>query len=233
MAFPEQQKQEEQVKRGNGPGVGALLKASRLRIGEDLRDISVVLCIRNVYLEAIEDGRFEVLPGPTYATGFIRAYAEYLGLDSDEVVRRFKADPAGGEDKAELIFPEPIPEPGIPGGAIVFIGILIAVVAYGAWYVNTSKEGFLVELISPVPERLAALAPNRQEPAADSGTPAKETAGDTAGDTAMPAGGKPSAEAAPMPEPAATMPASEAPSEAPTTAGEAAPESEAATGTAP
>ena len=224
MAFPEQEEQEEQaeqVRRGNGPGVGALLKASRLRIGEDLRDISAVLCIRNVYLEAIEDGRFEALPGPTYATGFIRAYAEYLGLDSDEVVRRFKSDPSGGEDKAELIFPEPIPEPGIPGGAIVFIGIMIAVVAYGAWYVNTSKEGFLVELISPVPERLAALGPDRKEQAAGSETPAKETAKETA----MSPGENPAAADAPMPEPAETTSVREAKPETQTTAGEAAPES--------
>ena len=186
MAFPEQGEHEAQVKRGNGPGIGALLKASRLRIGEDLHNISVVLCIRNVYLEAIEDGRFEALPGPTYATGFIRAYAEYLGLDSDEVMRRFKADPSVDANKTELIYPEPTLEPNIPGGATVFIGIVIAVVAYGAWYVNTSKEGFLVELISPVPEQLAALVPGRKEPTADSGAPAKETAVSTGENPAAP-----------------------------------------------
>ena len=146
--------QAETVNQATATGVGGLLKASRLRIGEDLRDIAVVLCIRNFYLEAIEDGRFEALPGPTYSTGFIRAYAEYLGLDSDEVIRRFKDHISEDAPEVDLVFPEPIPEMGIPGGAIVFIGLLVVVLAYGVWYVNTSKDGFVAELISSLPERL-------------------------------------------------------------------------------
>ncbi|MEE9317368.1 MAG: RodZ domain-containing protein [Rhodospirillales bacterium] len=187
MASPAKDDNVEQL--NNAPGVGALLKASRLRIGDDLRDISGVLRIRHVFLEAIEDGRFDDLPGATYAKGFIRVYAEHLGLDSDEVVRRYKIEVSGESLKSELVFPEPIPEPGIPGGAVVFVGIVVAVVAYGAWYMNTSKDGFLVEMISPVPDRLAQLslgnekaqdgqdqkdAPDSAEPAASPETPAAE-----------------------------------------------------------
>ena len=152
MASPEQAETDEQ-KRANG--VGALLKASRLRIGNDLRHIANILKIRYVYLEAIEDGRFEDLPGHTYSMGFVRAYAEHLGLDSDEVIRRFKNQVVGDYPEPSLDFPEPIPEMGIPGGAIIFIGILVAAVAYGAWYVNTSKEGIIADLIAPVPKRMA------------------------------------------------------------------------------
>ena len=199
MASPEKDDNVEQL--NNAPGVGALLKASRLRIGDDLRDISSVLRIRHVLLEAIEDGRFGDLPGVTYATGFIHAYAEHLGLDSDEVVRRYKIEVSGESLKSELIFPEPIPEPGIPGGAIVFVGIVVAVVAYGAWYVSTSKDGFLVEMISPVPDRLSQLsvdnekaadgqgqkdAPDSAEPAASPETPAAEaSAAETSEQTAQ------------------------------------------------
>ncbi len=117
-------------------GVGALLKASRLRVGDDLRDIAGSLRIRYVYLEAIENGQFDKLPGQIYATGFIRSYSEHLGLDSEEVVRRFKAESSDDEPEDDLDFPKPLPEQGIPAGAVVFIGILVAVVAYGAWYVN-------------------------------------------------------------------------------------------------
>ncbi len=147
--------QAETVDRTAATDVGGLLKASRLRIGEDLRDIADILKIRYVYLEAIEDGRFGDLPGATYSLGFIRTYAEHLGLDSDEVIRRFKDQFSEEASEIDLVFPEPIPEIGIPGGAIVFIGLLVAVLAYGVWYVNTSEDGFIAELISPVPERLA------------------------------------------------------------------------------
>ena len=103
------------------PGVGRLLKASRLRCGEELGDVADMLCIRYAYLEAIEEDRFGDLPGRAYAIGFIRAYAEHLGLDSAEVVRRFKEDSAETA-KTNLEFPIPVSEKGIPGGAVLFVG---------------------------------------------------------------------------------------------------------------
>ncbi len=142
----------------NDTGVGALLRASRMRIGEDLRNVSLMLRIRYPYLEAIEDGRFEDLPGQAYAVGFVRAYADHLGLDGEEVVRRFKDDTAHDEEpRTNLRFPTPITEASVPGGAIVFIGLLIVILAYGAWYVSTSDENYLADLIEPIPERLGAL----------------------------------------------------------------------------
>ena len=201
------------------------MKASRLRIGEDLRDIADILKIRYVYLEAIEDGRFGDLPGATYSLGFIRTYAEHLGLDSDEVIRRFKDQFSEEASEIDLVFPEPIPEMGIPGGAIVFIGLLVAVLAYGVWYVNTSKDGFIAELISPVPERLArqdSINKTADEPAeapgdksastpeaAESQAPASEAAPEAQrGETASPAV---PAETSPTETAAMETPSSEAP----------------------
>ncbi|MDD9878530.1 MAG: helix-turn-helix transcriptional regulator, partial [Magnetovibrio sp.] len=159
----------------NDTGVGALLRASRMRIGEDLRDVADMLRIRHPYLEAIEDGRFQDLPGQAYAVGFIRAYAEHLGLDSEEVVRRYKDEVSGDGPRADLRFPTPVAEAGVPGGAVVFIGLLIAVIAYGGWYLSTTKDNFFAELIDPLPERLAGLVadkkPAAEAPAATSETP--------------------------------------------------------------
>lgn len=150
---------DQKIERENGQGIGALLRASRLRCGEELDDVAAILRIRRPYIEAIEEGRFAELPGPTYAVGFIRAYAEHLGLDSSEVVRRFKSsDAQPTRTKSELAFPVPVAETGVPGGAIVFVGVLVAVVAYGAWYLSSTKDGFFAELVSPLPERLASLA---------------------------------------------------------------------------
>ncbi|MCH8214953.1 MAG: DUF4115 domain-containing protein [Proteobacteria bacterium] len=159
------------VERGSGPGVGALLHASRLRCGEDLRDVAQILRIRYVHLEAMEAGRFEDLPGPAYAIGFVRAYAKHLGLDADEVVKRFRAETTNIGEAPELSFPVPVPEGGIPGGAVLFVGVVVAVLAYGGWYVSSAKEGFFTELISPLPDRLAALLTP-----GDSSAPAPDTA---------------------------------------------------------
>ena len=166
---------ESENKTNDRPGVGALLRASRLRLGEDLRGIAAILRIRYLYLEAIEEGRYADLPGPTYAIGFVRAYAEHMGLDSDEVVRRFKQDIAGLQETANLVFPTPVPERSIPGGAIAFVGVAIAVLAYGGWYASTSDQRLFVELIAPLPEKLARLLPGADEPKAPA-LPAEEVA---------------------------------------------------------
>jgi cytoskeleton protein RodZ len=145
-------------------GVGPLLRASRQRVGEELRDVAIMLRIRFPYLEAIEEGRYADLPGKTYAVGFVRAYAEHLGLDKEEVVRRYKAEIEIGDGKNELHFPTPMMETGIPGGAIVFIGFIVAVLAYGGWYLSTTEEGYFSDLISPLPERLSNLVSENDKP---------------------------------------------------------------------
>lgn len=183
QADHDQDRDEEQQRQ---PGVGALLRASRLRCGEELRDIAELLCIRYLYLEAIEAGRYHDLPGTTYAIGFIRAYAEHLGLDSEEVVRRFKAEQSSLGRQDELAFPTPVPESGIPKGAIVFVGLIVAGLAYGAWYLSSSEEGGLADLIGPLPDRLESLVSggDGSQPAApDDGAPT-EPASETADATA-------------------------------------------------
>ena len=142
---------------GNGQGVGALLRASRLRRAENVDDAAHMLRIRAVHLKAIEEGRFADLPGPTYALGFVCAYADYLGLDSAEMVRRYKQEISQVTKTSDLVFPSPIPEGGVPGGAIMLVGVVIALVAYGAWYAVTLDNRIFTEVISPLPARLAAL----------------------------------------------------------------------------
>jgi len=142
------------------PQVGALLRASRLRVGEDLREVSDNLCIRFLYLEAIEECRYEDLPGDTYAIGFIRSYAEHLGLDGEEVIRRYRLEKASSKRLSDLSFPTPVAESGVPKGAIVLVGVVLAVLVYGGWYATTTDDSILSDLISPVPERLQHLVEN-------------------------------------------------------------------------
>ncbi|MEX2451468.1 MAG: helix-turn-helix domain-containing protein [Rhodospirillales bacterium] len=150
---------------GSDSGVSAMLRASRMRIGEDLRDVANILRIRYRYLEDIEEGRFDDLPGNTYAIGFIRSYADHLGLDGEEVVRRFKEEAAALKGEPTLEFPAPISESGIPAGALMFVGVVIAVLAYGAWYIGTSEKNYIAELISPLPDRLAKMLPEEERKA--------------------------------------------------------------------
>jgi len=137
--------------------VGKLLRETRTSQGLAVSDVARVLRISQKYLEALEDGRNEDLPGSTYAIGFIRSYAEHLNLDGEEIVRRYKDQDLGLADKSQLHFPKPIPEGGVPGAAVLGLGVMIALVAYGVWYWNSNNDGVSVATVDAVPEHMAAL----------------------------------------------------------------------------
>ena len=77
--------------------IGTSLREARLRQGFDLARVEDETKIRARYLQGLEDERFEVLPSETYVKGFLRTYAEYLGLDGqlyvDEFNSRFASAP--------------------------------------------------------------------------------------------------------------------------------------------
>ena len=138
----------------SGNGVGALLRASRIRCGEDLSQVADALRIRLIYLQAIEDGRFADLPGATYALGFVRTYASHLGLDVEEVIRRLRAETEIETAKPDLSFPIPVSDTTMPTGAVVMIGLIVAAVAYGGYLMNSTGDRVPVADVSPVPKRM-------------------------------------------------------------------------------
>lgn len=139
-------------------GIGKVLKAARLRTGKDLPEVSQLLRIRQPYLAALEEGRHKDLPGVTYAVGFLRTYAEFLDLDGEDIVRQFRQEAAGDLNRrAELVFPSPVSEGRIPGGAVLFLGLFLAAIAYGGWYWVSSKDGNIAELVPALPDRLAGM----------------------------------------------------------------------------
>jgi cytoskeleton protein RodZ len=71
--------------------IGPALREARERRGLGLNQVETATAIRSRYLRALEDEEFDVLPGPTYAKGFLRAYAEYLGLDGDLFIDEFNS----------------------------------------------------------------------------------------------------------------------------------------------
>lgn len=76
--------------------IGSSLREARLRQGLDFPELEERTKIRPKYLRALEDERFDVLPAPTYVRGFLRSYAQALGLDAepfvDEYTSRFDVD---------------------------------------------------------------------------------------------------------------------------------------------
>src|SRR5688572_18020061 len=119
-------------------GVGALLRDARQRRGWDIQSCAAQLRIRAAVLEAMEAGRFEKLPNGAYALGFVRSYADFLGLDRDEIARRVKAEAAALSAPTELVFPTPLSEGRLPSGIILMVSAVLAIGAYGLWYFQTA-----------------------------------------------------------------------------------------------
>jgi cytoskeleton protein RodZ len=147
-----------------GSSVGTLLRAARQRHGLSVADVAHALRIRAPYIEAIEDGRPADLPAPAYAVGFVKAYAKALGLDEAEILRRFRAEAEGLGRRTSLDFPAPVPERGVPAGAVALLGIMLAAGAYAGWWYFSGNVGRPPETVAPPPERLAGAPPTRAAP---------------------------------------------------------------------
>ncbi|MDR3126237.1 MAG: helix-turn-helix domain-containing protein, partial [Rickettsiales bacterium] len=115
--------------------VGSLLRAKREELGRDIQEISAALRIKPQYLSALEDDKYSNLPGAAYAIGFIRTYADYLGLDPQKLIDEYKA--ADGAPAARAAPNEPdentlIENPVVNSthfillGAILCLGMLVA-----------------------------------------------------------------------------------------------------------
>lgn len=72
--------------------LGGILREAREAWGYDLGDIATLMGIRVANLQAIEDGRFTDLPGTSYASVIVRAYANALGLEGDTLARWFRGE---------------------------------------------------------------------------------------------------------------------------------------------
>ena len=78
--------------------IGNSLREARLRRHIEFADAEHGTKIRGKYLRALEDERFELLPSHTYIKGFLRSYADYLGLDGQLYVDEYNSRFVVGEE---------------------------------------------------------------------------------------------------------------------------------------
>lgn len=136
--------------------VGQDLRAARLRRGDDLATVSRALKIRRDHLEALEEDRFEALPGRAYAVGFVRSYADYLGLDPLQCVERFKGEIAGRNEVQPTVGPPPDAETSkLPQGWLVIGVVVFILIVYGAIQLARSADTILRQPVAAVPAHLA------------------------------------------------------------------------------
>src|SRR5476651_2305626 len=143
-----------------GHAVGRLLRNQRDARGLSIEDVARSLRIRRPYIEAIEQGRFEQLPGAAYIPAFLRAYARHIGLDPAKVLTAYQLSGSVPiERPAALPADFPLAEKRAPIGLFVLTILLVVGAGYGVWHYLPRQQTVVAEKVPPVPDRLLATRP--------------------------------------------------------------------------
>lgn len=148
--------------------IGNSLREARVRRKLEFADAEHGTKIRGKYLRALEDERFELLPSHTYVKGFLRSYAEYLGLDGQIYVDEYNSRYVVGEEDTLVRTPRRVPaararraerrESNIVLLALTAIGLITALVIV-AWRFGGSTQEAVRGLRTTTTPAVVAPAP--------------------------------------------------------------------------
>lgn len=121
--------------------VGKILKRTRQEYSvRNLNTIAEELCIRPHLLEALEQGNFASFPSACYATGFLRNYATFLGLDTEDIIAKYEAEYAGSKESVVLSFPEADYQNDFPIKRMAGVATLCIAIFAGVWATNNNLD---------------------------------------------------------------------------------------------
>lgn len=148
---------------------GTWLRRQRELRGVDLHDIAERSKISLRYLEAMEEDRFDILPGPIFAKGFLREYARHVGLSPDDVVNHFLAvhQPPAGD--AEPAVPRERSGRGLVQILLLALAamLLLGLIAVLTYWAERRRERTAAEqpppIAAPVALRAATSSPPPEE----------------------------------------------------------------------
>jgi len=166
------------------PEIGDQLRETRMRNRIDITEVEAATKIRAKYLRALENEEWDLLPGPTFVKTFLRTYADYLGLDSRNLVEQYRAryerpsaqelTPFGtnrGGRRARPRRPFFAPWMAVFAGVLVLIGALYLL---GQWGGDEGNPGDEVSA-TPTPSATPASGAGNGDKEKKKRTPAKKT----------------------------------------------------------
>jgi len=150
--------------------IGQSLREARLKRDLTPADVQKAIRIRDRYLQALEEERWELLPGDAYVKGFLRTYADYLGLDGSLYVEEYNSRFAN-PDELQLV-PERFARTKTPLAGVGFLRPLLAVLvivaivggiaAIAAWQLSGTpgaKQGVAPSTSAPTTHHVVTALP--------------------------------------------------------------------------
>ncbi|HEY8426301.1 MAG TPA: RodZ domain-containing protein [Limnochordales bacterium] len=211
----------EPVKRPAPPGsLGAMLRQAREARGLSLQAVSERTRVRLPFLEALEEGRYEALPGPVYTRGFLKLYAQAVGLDPARVLAAWEQElpkvvrpepveskPPRRERALPWWMPDPLlramePRERVRAAVSATLVVVVAAVA-GTWLLSTATRPRTSDVVrTPVPLQALPSAETPEPPLLALGVSGHDEA-----PSEPPAGAAPTEGAGAAPETRTTSPA--------------------------
>lgn len=152
--------------------VGELLRTEREKKGLSIKDIETAISIRALYIKAIEEGDYTVVPGEVYLKGFIRNYANFLGLNGPEMVATYRQaqQPVVPEIVETPVEPTPKAKPKTRtkttnnSKKLLIISLLAVCVAGSAWWLLGNQSPNKEPIESKQTQPVAPTAPAKPQP---------------------------------------------------------------------
>lgn len=143
--------------------VSQRLRNERLKKGLTLDEVSKATKIRINFLSAIENGDYQKLPSSTYAQGFVKNYAEFLGLSKNEILALFRRE--FNEDNFFKVLPEGLTNPQeintsevrFSGKLFILILIFIILLFYAVFQYRYAILNPPLEIYSPKEAEVVSL----------------------------------------------------------------------------
>lgn len=126
--------------------VGMFLKYTRQNQKKSIEAVSKVLCIRKIYIKAIEESDFKELPPVPYGIGFVRSYAELLGLNAERIVQCYKEEslPKKNDNNSKPIIKKHN-SLTMPNRKQIILGVALVLVLYLVTMLIGSKNEVAIE----------------------------------------------------------------------------------------
>lgn len=130
--------------------IGAYLRDLRKHYNLRVEDVASRLHIRSKYISALEEGRIDELPGKVYTVGYVHNYAEFLGLNGDEVLAQYEELNKLDEIVTFKIV-EPTNQRGMPSHKLLIVTAAIAVLGFILWHFFSQPPAVQQSVVDEVP----------------------------------------------------------------------------------